>query len=359
MRLIALPWEPPFYDLLESLLPDFVLAFTFFTSLCYAVLGKHFGRQRPAIGMSAAIGLALSVGLLWWERANDLSIRNLGPVAVGFAIILLALVMYQSIRQVGSSWAGAAIAFGASLLVARLLGLSLPLDGQVVQVATLVALIGGILALVSHTTGHRAYSQPEPVRRPQVHHDMTDLFRGRQLSNRLTKGMKQLRKRASTLTEQPAETPDVLIRLKRMLPAEGHLTEKMAQLRAKAHRTREGHLARLEETRHAFAKSPTPAKKKASAEMAAQYRQSAGIDTRLERLDNAVAENERRIIDLTRRARQYAAQYDQKQLTECLKAAEKLQRHNSRLLKLIRHTENKLSNIAKKVAAQAREADAK
>ena len=48
----------------ETLLPDFVLAFAFFTSVCYAVLGKRFGQQRPAIAMSAAIGFALSVGLV-------------------------------------------------------------------------------------------------------------------------------------------------------------------------------------------------------------------------------------------------------------------------------------------------------
>jgi len=32
-------------ELLESYLPDFVLAFTFFTSVVYAVLGKRFEQQ--------------------------------------------------------------------------------------------------------------------------------------------------------------------------------------------------------------------------------------------------------------------------------------------------------------------------
>ncbi len=93
-------------ELFETLLPDFILAFAFFTALTYAVLGKRFDRQRPAIAMSTAMGLALSVGLVWWEQRNGLSIRNLGPLAVGFAIIVLAGVMYQAIRQVGGSWAG-------------------------------------------------------------------------------------------------------------------------------------------------------------------------------------------------------------------------------------------------------------
>jgi len=69
---------------LESLLPDFVLAFAFFTSLTYAVLGKRFEQQRPAIAMSAAIGFALSIGLVWWEQSNGFSIKDLGPIAIGY-----------------------------------------------------------------------------------------------------------------------------------------------------------------------------------------------------------------------------------------------------------------------------------
>jgi conjugal transfer/entry exclusion protein len=188
---------------------------------------------------------------------------------------------------------------------------------------------------------------------------MTDLYRDRHISNQLTKKMKKLRKTADTLNEHPQQTVNVLPQLKRMLPAEGYLTEKMAQLRAKAHQIRNGHIARLEETSQVFAKLPTSAKKKASTELAARYKQIIGIDTRLERLDKAVAENERRIIELTRKAQQYTARYDNKQLTGCLKAAEKLQHHNSRLLKLIQHTESKLSAVAKKVAQETREVNKK
>ena len=349
----------PIGQLFETLLPDFILAFTFFTAISYIALSKRFGRQRPAIAVSATVGFALSVGLVWWEEANKFSIRDLGPIAVGFAIIILAFVIYQAIRQIGGSWAGAAITLGVSIIIAKLLELNIPIDPEVIQIITMVALIVGILALVSYTRGHSGYLQRAHVHLPEVHHDMTDLYRGRQLSNQLSKAMRKLRRQADTRTEQPAGTSDVLIQLKRMLPAEGYLTEKMAELRAKAHRIRNGHIARLEETRHVFAKLPTSTKKKASAELAARYKQIIGIDTRLERLDKAVAENERRIIELTRKAQQYTAQCDNKQLTNCLKAADKLQNHNTKLLKFIQHTENKLSTIAKKVAEQNKEVNKK
>lgn len=356
--------ENPFRNMLigqlfETLLPDFVLAFTFFTAISYMTLSKRFGRQRPAIAVSATVGFALSVGLVWWEEANKFSIRDLGPVAIGFAVIVLALVIYHSIRQIGGSWAGAGIALGVTIIIARLLELNVPIDPEIIQIITMVALIVGILALASYTRGHSAYSQRVPARLPQVRHDMTDLYRGQKLSNKLTKKMKKLRRETEQIDEHPQEANNILPQLKRMLPAEGYLTEKMAQLRAKAHQIRNGHIARLEETRQVFAGLPTSAKKKASAELAARYKQIIGIDARLERLDKSVAENERRIIELTRNAQQYARRYDHRQLAGCLKAAEKLQHHNSRLLKLIQHTESKLSAVAKKVAQETREVNKK
>jgi len=350
------------YEFVESLIPDFVLAFAFFTSLVYAVLAKRFDHQRAAIAMSVSIGFALSIGLVWWEQANDLSIRNLGPIAIGFAILVLAVVMYQCVRHVGGSWAGAGITIGASILISQLLGLKIPVDSQIVQTITVVALIVGMIAFLSKTGGPSIRFPHVQANLPDVsnvRHDMSDLYRQRHLSNKLTKKMKNLRKETKTLNEHPQKAGDVFLQLKKMLPAEGYLTERMAQLRAKAHQIRNGHIARLEETRNVFSKLPVSKKKKASAELAARYNQLIGIDTRLERLDRSVAENERRIRELTTQAQRYTANYDFKELTACLKAAEKLQHHNSRLFKIIKRTENKLTAIAKKVAQETKQVNKK
>ena len=114
----------------------------------------------------------------------------------------------------------------------------------------------------------------------------------------------------------------MLLQIKRMLPAQGYLTQRMAQLRSKAHQIRNGHIARLEETRHAFVKLQASAKKKAAAELAARYNQMVGIDARLERLDKAVAENEKRIRELTSQAQEYTVRNDYPRLLDTLKAAE-------------------------------------
>jgi hypothetical protein len=344
-------------ELLESYLPDFIVAFVFFTSIVFAVLGKRFEQKRPAIAMSAAIGIALSFGLVWWEQAKDFSIKNLGPIAVGFAILLLAFVMYQCIRHVGGSWAGAGITLGASIIIAQLLGLPVPIDAQIVQTVIVVALIFGLLALMSH----RHHLQPRlrfnQLDLPDIKHTMADLYRQRHLSKKLDHGLRTIRKEAKTLQEQPEEAGDIAFQIKRMLPPQGYLTERMAQLRAKAHQTKNGHIARLEETRQAFTKLPTSAKKKASAELAAAYNQMVSIDTRLERLDKAVAENEKRIRDLTEKAREYTAKYNHRGLVEALKAAEKLQHHNSKLIKMITRTENKLSATAKRIVKEVKQVE--
>ena len=357
MRLEELFYDLAIHELWEGLLPDFVLAFTFFTSMTFAILGKRFGKERPAIGMSAALGFALAIGLVWWERANGFSVRDLGPVAIGFAVILLAFMMYQAIHQVGGSWAGAGIALGASIIVAGVLELKMPISPQIIQTITTVALVIGILALVSHHRGqgvHLQYAEPAAT---AVRHDMSDLYQTRRLSRRLRDGMHRLRRQTRQLTEHPEETRGVLIQLQRMMPAEGYLTEKMAQLRAKAHGIRNGHIARLEETRQVFAKLPTSAKKKASAELAAGYSQIVGVDTRLERLDRAVAENEKRIRELNCQAQTCAARYDYRKLNDVLKAAERLQHHNTQLIKIIERTEGKLSSVAKKVAEEVRQVE--
>jgi hypothetical protein len=239
------------------------------------------------------------------------------------------------------------------------LGLDIPVDWQIVQTIIVVALIFGLLAFMLHR--HHIHPQlrfAEPAV-PDIRHTMADLYRQRHLSKKLDHGLRDLRKEARTLQEHPEHVADIVTQIKRMLPAQGYLTEKMAELRAKAHRVRNGHIARLEETRHVFAKLPTAAKKKASADLAAAYNQMVGIDTRLERLDRAVAENEKRIQELTQQARQHSANYDYQKLVGCLKQAEKLQHHNSKLIKIINRTEGKLTRIAKEVTHQTKQVNKK
>jgi len=346
--------EEPNQHLFTWNIPDLVLAFAFFTSAVYAVLGKRFDQQRAAITMSATIGFALSVGLVWWEQANGFSIKDLGPVAVGFAIIILAFVMYQAVRQVGGSWAGAGITLGASILVASIIGINWPINPQIIHTIISMALIAGILAFLMHHRGHHIPT-PSQLKSADSRHDMSDLYRDQYVSKKLTNRLHRLRKQANTLKEHPEQKNNYIIQLKRILPAEGWLTQRMARLRMKAYQLRNGHISRLKETRYVYAKLPASEKKKAAAILTARYNQLAGIDARLARLDSAVAQNEQRIISLTRQAQRYSDQREFQKLPGLLKEAEKLQHHNDKLLRLIERTENMLTSIAQKAAQETRQ----
>jgi len=138
-----------------------------------------------------------------------------------------------------------------------------------------------------------------------------------------------------------------------MLPAEGWLTERLVGLREKAYRMRQGHVARIEEIAALTRGLPPIAKRQLSEQLQAQYPEL-GLDLRLERLDGAAAEIERRIRSLTQEAERCAASYDFQRLHDALKAAEKLQKQNSSLFQTIERTEKKLDAAVRKAAREFR-----
>lgn len=344
-------------DLFATLLPDFILAFAFFTSLAYVVFSKRFGAQRPAVAMSGAVGLALAIGLVWWEQANDLSIKNLGPIAVGFVIIILGGVIYQSIRGSGGSWSGAGIALGACLMIGWLLGLDWRLDPRIIQTVTTVALTVGVLAFLLHRRGLQgqgfsSLGRAATAEYDEARHDASDLYQDVRLSRNLRKGFKDLKKKAGGLFDHPEGADDVMLQLRRMLPAEGWLTEHLARLREKAYRFRVGQITQIEEIQKHLAQMPVAERRRAASELAALYKELR-FDERLERLDRAVAANEQQIKQLTAAAEEALSRQDHRRLVDFLNQAGKLQKHNSTLLKAIRRTEAHLEGAAKQVAKRA------
>lgn len=94
-------------------------------------------------------------------------------------------------------------------MIAKILGLKLPLDNEVILTVMIVALIVGILSFLSH----RHYNYPRlqyslPFIR-DIRHDMSDLYRDKRLSNHLAKKMKELRREAETLYEHPEVNRDI------------------------------------------------------------------------------------------------------------------------------------------------------
>ena len=198
---------------------------------------------------------------------------------------------------------------------------------------------------------------------PAAKHNMRNVQKAQQqghvLSDMLGRRLHGIRQESALLYQHPEQAGDIVHQIKRTLPAEGWLTQRMAQLRKKSHQIRNGHVARLDETRKVFAKLPASAKKAASAELAAGYDQLVGIDRRLERLDRAAAVNEKRIRELTQEAQICAEKNNYRKLADLLKAAEKLQGHNSKIFAVIDRVEAKLTAIAEGVAKEVNEVNKK
>jgi len=176
---------------------------------------------------------------------------------------------------------------------------------------------------------------------------MRDLRRGRKLSKQLDRRFDKLGRKSESSRMEPVDVQELVKQLQDMLPAQGWLTERLAQLREKAYRLREGHVARIEEIRELAGGMPTQAKRQLSQQLREQYREL-GLATRLERLDKSVAANEKRIRELTEEAEKAAEKYDFRRLHDALRDAEKLQKHNSSLFKIIERTEKTIESAARK-----------
>jgi len=336
--------------LLHEFFPDFVLAVAFFTALCFAALSDRFSKRSAAVA-SLAIGVALSTGLVWWEAQNGYSIRSLGPIAVGFALLLLAAVMYRAIHTIGGTTAGLSFTFGVSILIGWILGIPWPLNEQVLQTITTVALLVGILALVNHRQDNHRWCPQHPAAVPSVRNDLVRLYRDRHLAGSITNQLRRARREADFLDDRPELGSDLMLQLRRILPAEGYLTDRLAELRERAHYMRQGEVARIEEIRSTISKLPAEGKRKLGQELSSRFKELK-LDLRLERLDRACAEAERRIRQVTAEAAEALQRHDHRRVTGLLEAAQKLQSHNAKLFKIIDRAETKLISAAKHVAEQ-------
>jgi len=242
------------------------------------------------------------------------------------------------------------------ILIAQLAEIGLPFNPQVAQTIIIVSLILGVMAFVSQTKSTFRFPSIGSTHR-ETPISLTELFRDRHLSGDLQKNIRHIRHKSRQPDPNTEKTNDIVRQLQRILPAEGYLTQRMAQLRSRVFQIRNGHVARLEETRTILQNAPTADKKRAAERLMARYQQMVGIDTRLERLETAVTENEKHIHDLTRQAQEYASKYNQKGLYDCLKQAERLQKHNSRIFKLITGTEKKLIHLAQTTANEVKRSE--
>ena len=329
---------------------DFTLALVFFTAICFSVLGKRLGHRRSAAAVSASLGLALAIALVVWEARTGWRLVDLGPIAAGLMMIVMAMVIHQAIRRVGGTWAGGAVGLGAAMLVGVVLDLPWGLnDSSLGALATLIMLIGAGMWLTHHQAG-RGLGNPEsgslsmrgPSANPTQVHAVDDL---RRLEQQLGRSMDSLDHATQTPPRGPDQVEAIRNQLAQLIPAEGEVTRRLAQLRARAVLVEKGSLARL---RDLTGKIPRMTPEQASAgarQLRLAYRE-AGYGRRIERLDRKAVEIERRVQRLTAQAQALAKAGQTQHLHELIHAATQLQRHAQQLLNRIERDERQLLELA-------------
>lgn len=338
----------------ETLLPDFLIALTFFTALVYAVLSKRLDHQRSAVAVAVAVGVALSVGLVWWEAQTGWSVRSLGPLTAGLGLVLLATVIYQVLRQFGGNWSGAALAFGVTLLIGLTLGLDWPMAQSLVQTAAVLLVAVGAVLMVLHRQGPsgtnpdlpRGAMEPELNR---INQDLREVPRERQTADQISSSLDYIKRNLNLAERHPGLRQTVLTHIARVLPAEGWLTEQLARLRARAELIRNGHLAKLQELQRDLNRLPAEARESLSAELRARY-QALKFDTRLERLDRSVAEAEKRVKELTAAAHDAVAKGDARRGSQLIDNANRLQKQIAQLMGFIQRDEARLAGLVTRLA---------
>lgn len=336
---------------LDPLLLDFTLAFVFFVALLYSLFKPRFGEHRSVVAMAVTVALALAVGLVWWEREHAWSVRDLGPLALLLVLLLVAAALWRAFR--GHGWAMVAvIAVLAMLAMAWLSPRMWPEAVALIQTILGTVVVLAILAFLWHLEGrgHRRARAPAPrVQRAAVSKRRAETDKNQRVGKWIGQSLKKVREDTARARDNPKQRTDVLLQIRRMLPAQGWLTTRMARLREQAHLVRNGHLARLKECRAALERMPVESRQRASVQMVERYRALVGLDTRLERLDKAVAECELRIKQVTQEAETAVSRNEFPRVHKLLKYAEALQKHNSHLFKKIDQTERVLGEIVRDV----------
>lgn len=139
------------------------------------------------------------------EAEHSFSIRSLGPLVVGFAVLLLAAVMYRAIRNIGGSLAAITLSLGLSLLIGWVIGIPSLVSAEVLQTITTVALLVGILALVIHRHARHDWFPQRLHTVPTVRNDLRSLYRDQHLADRLAHNLRHVRREAGRSRFSPAE----------------------------------------------------------------------------------------------------------------------------------------------------------
>lgn len=339
---------PEFWFLLDSFWADFMIAFVLFMSLSYAVLADRLHHNRSAVVASSSLSLTLASGLVWWESVNHFRLLHLGPIALGFLVLIIATVIFGVFRQISGSMPAAFLSLGSCLLFGWSVELNWLIDPEIVSLITWIMVIAGMSMVLSHKKELKLTGKSSLE---TMNDNLESENQATKLGHRIQEEISSVQKDSKYISNNPDTAKRIQIQIEKILPQAGILTVKMAELRRKANLIKNGHAVKLKQLRNILQR--TPADKRASivSQMRKVYKQF-NFDQRIERLDNVVAETEKRIRQTLNRSIQKLSQKDTAGLNKLLNHAKRLQKHNIKLLSTIQRSEKKLLSHSIKIIKQ-------
>ena len=344
------------YAIYNSTLFEFLIIFTFFMSLLFVIFKQRFGDHRSAAGLSASISLALSIGLTSWMSRKGYTMQNLGTVSLIIIVAFAAAVTYKLIKSSGHG--GIAILTIFLLIMPALSRSYWLIDYQAIFD---MALTGWLLLLILilmknagprrnlnlSSLGNKNYACAEA---DYADDQIKRMYRYRSLSNRISGQLRKLRKPSELLGDKNGQSKNLLLQLQHVLPEQGFLVSRMAELRKTAHLICNGHIAKIKETKKLCHRIPTLQKRKISMLLIEHYRNESDFEKRLERLESLVTAAEKQNRDLIAHAKVCVKTNNYQQYDRIIQKAKKLQDHITYIIKIIIRTEKKLSKAAYEIA---------
>ena len=339
----------------ESRLFEFLIIFTFFISLMFAIFKRRFGDHRLTGALSASISFALSIGLTQWMNRHGYSMTDLGPVAVIVVAAFAAAVIYSLIKTSGHGVI-------AILTIIILIAATLPRTYWFFDYQTVFDLVlaGWLLILIWMLMKNSRPHRSVPSVRKRDYPDMDDaddqikqMYNDRRLSKQISGQLRKLRKPSQLLGDTNSQSTNLILQLQRILPQQGFLAGRMAGLRKKAHLMRNGHIAKIKDIKNLYRQLGPLQKQKVSRQMIEYYQNQTDLDRRLERLEGFIADIEKQSRQLIVRAEICVKNKEFKQYDHIIKKAAKLQDRVTHIIKVIIRTEKKLIDAAHKIVRDA------
>lgn len=156
------------------------------------------------------------------------------------------------------------------------------------------------------------------------------------------KCLEHLQKQSKSLYENPESAWDILKRLVFLLPVSGIFTEQRTRLHFLAGSIRRELFVCLK--REGYKRLNN---RKDTCILSMNFNRLVNINTHIERIDWATAEQERRVVCLIQLAQNYMAARHYMKLPACIKIARKIQHFNGKILKGIHRTEKQLIFVSR------------